>query len=149
MAKKKAAARRGTPKRAARSKARTVKPPARRARGPRQQPLIPETRIKPIDEAADALNDNLNAIATETTQAKTNKSTLLRLMKENRVTNVARGGRRFSRVPGDEKLMVSKASGDTNQDQDEPEPLEDEGSELEALEDGGDDDVPVFDEEEP
>lgn len=70
-------------------------------------------------------------------------------MKENRVTNVARGGRRFSRVPGDEKLMVSKASGDTNQDQDEPEPLEDEGSELEALEDGGDDDVPVFDEEEP
>jgi hypothetical protein len=49
-------------------------------------------------------------------------------MKEHRVMSYAAHGRRFARVPGDEKLLISKVSGgdDTNANQDPDPEVEDE-----------------------
>jgi hypothetical protein len=86
----------------------------------------------------------MDTIATESTAAKTDRSTILRLMKEHRVTSYSRGGRRFARVPGDEKLMISKTSGDsdTSAPAEPEEPLEDE-----QLEDVDEDETGEVDED--
>lgn len=69
-------------------------------------------------------------------------------MREHRVTSYSRGGRRFARVPGDEKLMVSKmsASSDTSApaevEEEIDEPLDEEVEENgDADDDAGDEDL--------
>jgi len=114
---------------APKSAAKTAKPG--RPRAPRQQALITEARIKPLDDVAATigdLRDQMNALRTDEGEQL---NIALKLMRKHERTTWKHAGVELVRVPGEEKLRVRTSKEKATAE------VEEEGVEVETGSDDG------------